>query len=80
MGCACLCAGVTCMPSVAVGIFLSGVIMKKFKLGLLGASRVVFFTSVAGFLFTLPFFALSCQNIDVAGVTATYQRYFLLQL
>lgn len=73
--CVCMCAGVTSMPSVALGIFLSGVIMKKFKLGTLGAARVAFFTSAAGFLFTLPYFALSCQNIDVAGVTATYQRY-----
>ncbi|KAI7789635.1 solute carrier organic anion transporter family member 1C1-like [Triplophysa rosa] len=71
--------GVTSMPSVALGIFLSGVIMKKFKLGLLGAARVAFFTSVAGFLFTLPCFALSCQNINVAGVTATYQRSMEVQ-
>lgn len=71
--------GVTTMPSVALGIFLSGVLMKKFKLGLLGAGRVAFFTSVAGFLFTLPFFALSCKNINVAGVTATYQRSMEVQ-
>ncbi|XP_055046177.2 solute carrier organic anion transporter family member 1C1 isoform X1 [Misgurnus anguillicaudatus] len=65
--------GVTTMPAVALGIFLSGVVMKKFKLGLLGASKVAFFTSIAGFLCTLPYFALSCQNIDFAGVTAPYQ-------
>ncbi|XP_012675931.2 solute carrier organic anion transporter family member 1C1-like [Clupea harengus] len=64
--------GIGTMPAVSLGIFLSGVIMKKFKLGLLGAARVAFFTSIGGFLLTLPFFALSCQNIEVAGLTALY--------
>ncbi|XP_051547041.1 solute carrier organic anion transporter family member 1C1-like [Myxocyprinus asiaticus] len=65
--------GVTTMPSVALGIFLSGVIMKRFKLGLLGAARVAFFTSVTGLLCTLPNFGLSCENLDVAGVTVPFQ-------
>ncbi|XP_065130799.1 solute carrier organic anion transporter family member 1C1-like isoform X1 [Paramisgurnus dabryanus] len=71
--------GVTTMPAVALGIFLSGVVMKKFKLGLLGASKMAFYTAIAGFLCTLPYFALSCQNIDVAGVTAPYQSSMEVQ-
>ncbi|XP_063073114.1 solute carrier organic anion transporter family member 1C1-like [Engraulis encrasicolus] len=67
--------GVGGMPAVALGIFLSGVIMKKFKLGLLGAARVAFYTSVGGFLCTIPFFALSCQNTHVAGITAPYPGF-----
>ncbi|XP_062373516.1 solute carrier organic anion transporter family member 1C1-like [Sardina pilchardus] len=64
--------GFCSMPAVSLGIFLSGVIMKKFKLGLLGAARVAFFTSIGGFLLTLPYFALSCKNLDVAGLTSPY--------
>ncbi|XP_030641595.1 solute carrier organic anion transporter family member 1C1 isoform X2 [Chanos chanos] len=66
--------GVTSMPAVSFGIFLSGVIMKRFKLGLLGAARVAFLTSILGFLCFVPFFALSCENLEVAGVTVPYQR------
>ncbi|XP_028810163.1 solute carrier organic anion transporter family member 1C1-like isoform X2 [Denticeps clupeoides] len=71
--------GVAGMPPVSLGIFFSGVIMKKFKLGLLGAAKVAFFTSIGGFLFTLPFFALGCDNLDVAGLTVPYQGSEKLQ-
>ncbi|XP_076153252.1 solute carrier organic anion transporter family member 1C1-like [Alosa pseudoharengus] len=66
--------GICSMPAVSLGIFLSGVIMKKFKLGLLGAARIALLTSIGGFLLTLPFFALSCRNLDVAGLTTAYSE------
>ncbi|XP_016343353.1 solute carrier organic anion transporter family member 1C1-like [Sinocyclocheilus anshuiensis] len=65
--------GVTSIPPVALGMFLSGWIMKRFKLGLLGSARLMFFTSVTSLICIIPYFALSCENIDVAGVTVPYQ-------
>uniref|UniRef100_A0A673LIV3 Solute carrier organic anion transporter family member n=1 Tax=Sinocyclocheilus rhinocerous TaxID=307959 RepID=A0A673LIV3_9TELE len=64
--------GVTSIPPVALGMFLSGWIMKRFKLGLLGSARLMFFTSVTSLICIIPYFALSCENIDVAGVTVPY--------
>uniref|UniRef100_A0A4W4G6I4 Solute carrier organic anion transporter family member n=1 Tax=Electrophorus electricus TaxID=8005 RepID=A0A4W4G6I4_ELEEL len=65
--------GVTTIPATCVGIFLSGLIMKRFKLGMLGAARLGLLTSVAGFLCSMPYFALSCPNTDMAGITVPYQ-------
>ncbi|XP_066525634.1 solute carrier organic anion transporter family member 1C1-like [Hoplias malabaricus] len=66
--------GVTSIPTMCLGIFLSGVIMKRFKLELLGALRLTLFFYIFGFLCTVPFFALSCSNAEVAGVTVPYHR------
>uniref|UniRef100_A0A8C2K8W3 Kazal-like domain-containing protein n=1 Tax=Cyprinus carpio TaxID=7962 RepID=A0A8C2K8W3_CYPCA len=74
-----ICAGVISIPAVALGMFVSGWIMKRFKLGLLGSARLVFFTSVTSLVCIIPYFALSCENIDVAGVTVPYQRSIELQ-
>uniref|UniRef100_A0A673LDY9 Major facilitator superfamily (MFS) profile domain-containing protein n=1 Tax=Sinocyclocheilus rhinocerous TaxID=307959 RepID=A0A673LDY9_9TELE len=68
----------TSIPPVALGMFLSGWIMKRFKLGLLGSARLMFFTSVTSLICIIPYFALSCENIDVAGVTVPYHGYFFL--
>ncbi|KAK7130266.1 hypothetical protein R3I93_019790 [Phoxinus phoxinus] len=65
--------GVTSIPPVALGMFLSGWIMKRFKLDLLGSARMSFFTAIAALFITIPYFALSCENTDVAGVTVPYQ-------
>ncbi|XP_073689137.1 solute carrier organic anion transporter family member 1C1-like, partial [Garra rufa] len=65
--------GVTFIPAVALGIFLSGWIMKRFKLSLLGSARLMFFSSLISLVCSIPYFALSCENIDVAGVTVPYQ-------
>lgn len=71
--------GVTSIPPLALGMFLSGWIMKRFKLDLLGSARMSFFTAIAALFITIPYFALSCENTDVAGVTVPYQGYFHLQ-
>uniref|UniRef100_A0A9J7YI14 Solute carrier organic anion transporter family member n=1 Tax=Cyprinus carpio carpio TaxID=630221 RepID=A0A9J7YI14_CYPCA len=65
--------GVTSIPAATLGMFLSGWIMKRFKLSLLGSTRLMFFSSVTTLVCTIPYFALSCENIDVAGVTVPYQ-------
>nr|XP_021331068.1 solute carrier organic anion transporter family member 1C1-like [Danio rerio] len=66
-------SGVTSLPAVALGIFLSGLMMKRFKWGLLTSARVNLFAGVAMIFLTVPFFALSCEDLDVAGVTVPYQ-------
>ncbi|XP_056311155.1 solute carrier organic anion transporter family member 1C1-like [Danio aesculapii] len=65
--------GVTCVPAMALGIFLSGLMMKRFKWGLLASARMNLFTNVAIMLLSIPFFTLSCENLDIAGVTVPYQ-------
>ncbi|XP_041114269.1 solute carrier organic anion transporter family member 1C1-like [Polyodon spathula] len=64
--------GVTSMPAVSLGIFFSGLIMKKFKLDLLGAVKVGLGTAVLGSLCILPYFALACENTEIAGLTVSY--------
>uniref|UniRef100_W5NE89 Solute carrier organic anion transporter family member n=1 Tax=Lepisosteus oculatus TaxID=7918 RepID=W5NE89_LEPOC len=68
-----LIGGVTTMPSVSLGIFISGIIMKRFKLDMEGAAKVAFWTSICGYLCTLPYFALTCENSNIAGLTVSYE-------
>lgn len=77
--CSYISVGVTSIPPLALGMFLSGWIIKRFKLDLLGSARMSFFTAIAALFITIPYFALSCENTDVAGVTVPYQGYFHLQ-
>ncbi|MBN3276523.1 SO1C1 protein, partial [Polyodon spathula] len=63
---------VTSMPAFSMGIFFSGLIMKKFKLDLLGAAKVALGTATLGCLCTLPLFALTCHNAEIAGLTVSY--------
>ncbi|XP_073801552.1 solute carrier organic anion transporter family, member 1F3 isoform X4 [Danio rerio] len=65
--------GATSVPGVALGIFLSGLMMKRFKWDLLTSARVNLYAGVAMLFLAVPFFALSCGNLEVAGVTVPYQ-------
>ncbi|XP_033889245.3 solute carrier organic anion transporter family member 1C1-like [Acipenser ruthenus] len=64
--------GVTSMPAVSLGIFFSGLIMKKFKLDLMGATKMGLGTAIIGSLCILPYFALTCENTEIAGLTVSY--------
>ncbi|XP_030630849.1 solute carrier organic anion transporter family member 1C1-like [Chanos chanos] len=64
--------GVINIPAVAMGMFSGGVIMKKFKLGIMGAAKFAFGTSLLGYFLSLFFFAMGCENSKVAGVTVSY--------
>ncbi|XP_068134133.1 solute carrier organic anion transporter family member 1C1-like isoform X2 [Hyperolius riggenbachi] len=64
--------GVTTIPATALGIFLGGLIMKKYKFGLLSASKMSFITTIIALLVFLMVFIISCENNDVAGITITY--------
>ncbi|XP_039625700.1 solute carrier organic anion transporter family member 1C1-like isoform X1 [Polypterus senegalus] len=61
------------IPAVALGIFSGGVVMKKLKLNVIGAARFALGTSVLGFVISLTFFAMGCENSKVAGLTVSYE-------
>ncbi|XP_003220826.1 solute carrier organic anion transporter family member 1C1 isoform X1 [Anolis carolinensis] len=65
--------GLINIPAVALGIFSGGLIMKKFRLNVLGAARLSLVSSVFGYLLLLLLFAMGCKNADVAGLTVSYQ-------
>uniref|UniRef100_A0A3Q3ISC4 Solute carrier organic anion transporter family member n=1 Tax=Monopterus albus TaxID=43700 RepID=A0A3Q3ISC4_MONAL len=64
--------GVINIPAVALGMFSGGLLMKRLKLNIMGAARFAFGTSLIGYILSLFFFAVSCENAKVAGVTLSY--------
>lgn len=65
-------SGVINIPAVALGMFSGGVIMKKFKLSIMGAAKFALGTSLLGYFLSLFFFAMGCENANVAGITRSY--------
>ncbi|KAJ3611932.1 hypothetical protein NHX12_020212 [Muraenolepis orangiensis] len=61
------------IPAVALGIITGGLVLKRFRLGVVGAARVALCTSVCSFLILLVQFFLHCDNAEVAGLTVSYQ-------
>lgn len=49
--------------------------MKRMKLNIMEAAKFAFGTSLIGYFLSLIFFALSCENAKVAGVTVSYNRW-----
>ncbi|XP_052322988.1 solute carrier organic anion transporter family member 1C1-like [Oncorhynchus keta] len=64
--------GMVNIPAVALGMFSGGVVMNKFKLGVMGAAKFAFGTSLLGYFLSLFFFAMGCDNAKVAGITMSY--------
>uniref|UniRef100_A0A3Q3WDF9 Solute carrier organic anion transporter family member n=1 Tax=Mola mola TaxID=94237 RepID=A0A3Q3WDF9_MOLML len=64
--------GVINIPAVALGMFSGGLLMKRMKLNIMGAAKFAFGTSLIGYILSLFFFAMSCENAKVAGVTVSY--------
>eukprot|EP00064_Thunnus_orientalis_P008456 superscaffoldBa00001003_g8479 len=64
--------GMINIPAVALGMFSGGVVMKKYKLGVMGAAKFAFGTSLLGYFLSLFFLAMSCENSKVAGITVSY--------
>lgn len=71
----CLISGLINIPAVAFGIFSGGLIMKKFRIGVLGAAKLSLGSSFFGYLLLLSLFAMGCENSDVAGLTVSYHGY-----
>uniref|UniRef100_A0A669Q8S8 Solute carrier organic anion transporter family member n=1 Tax=Phasianus colchicus TaxID=9054 RepID=A0A669Q8S8_PHACC len=64
--------GLINIPAVAFGIFSGGLIMKKFRINVLGAAKISLGSSFFGYLLLLSLFAMGCENSDIAGLTISY--------
>ncbi|XP_025922680.1 solute carrier organic anion transporter family member 1C1-like isoform X1 [Apteryx rowi] len=64
--------GLINIPAVAFGIFSGGLIMKKFRINVLGAAKLSLGSSFFGYLLLLSLFVMGCENSDVAGLTVSY--------
>uniref|UniRef100_A0A8C9R4N3 Solute carrier organic anion transporter family member n=1 Tax=Scleropages formosus TaxID=113540 RepID=A0A8C9R4N3_SCLFO len=64
--------GVTNLPAVAVGIFLGGVLMKRYKLSVVSGAQLSLATSFAAYLLVITQFGIKCENLQVAGITVFY--------
>ncbi|XP_072000866.1 solute carrier organic anion transporter family member 1C1-like isoform X1 [Engystomops pustulosus] len=64
--------GATTFPAAALGMFLGGFLMKRYRMGLLTASKLVFVLSFLAFIMSLSVFITGCENGDVAGITVSY--------
>ncbi|XP_023207554.1 solute carrier organic anion transporter family member 1C1-like isoform X2 [Xiphophorus maculatus] len=66
--------GVINIPAVALGMFSGGLLMKRLKLNIMGAAKFAFCTSLIGYVLSMFFFTMSCENAKVAGVTVSYSN------
>ncbi|XP_060927589.1 solute carrier organic anion transporter family member 1C1-like [Limanda limanda] len=64
--------GVLNLPVVALGIFLGGLLMKRYKLSVVAGAQLSFATSFMAYLLLLLQFGTKCDNIPVAGLTISY--------
>nr|DBA30243.1 TPA: hypothetical protein GDO54_006251 [Pyxicephalus adspersus] len=64
--------GVYSLPIIAVGYFLGGYFMKRYKVSTFLAAKIAFFSSITEYLLYILSFALVCKNAAVAGLTVTY--------
>ncbi|XP_065125388.2 solute carrier organic anion transporter family member 1C1 isoform X1 [Paramisgurnus dabryanus] len=64
--------GVLNLPAIAVGIFLGGLLMKRYKLSVVAGAQFSFITSLTGCLLLLLQFGTKCDNVRVAGLTVSY--------
>lgn len=61
------------LPAVALGIITGGIIMKRFKINVLGAAKMAIVASLCAFCSMLVQYFLQCDNSQVAGLTVSYQ-------
>ncbi|XP_059182074.1 solute carrier organic anion transporter family member 1C1-like isoform X2 [Centropristis striata] len=64
--------GVLNLPAVAIGIFLGGLVMKRYKLSLVSGAQLSFATSFLAYLLLLLQFGTKCENVPMAGLTISY--------
>ncbi|NXE63938.1 SO1C1 protein, partial [Calcarius ornatus] len=65
--------GITSLPPVGLGIFLGGLIMKKYKMGIIAATKFSFAMSFLSYAISLLHFFVGCDNHMVAGMTVSYE-------
>lgn len=67
--------GILNLPAVALGIIIGGFILKRFKLGVIGAARMSLSTSLGAFCLLVAQVFFRCDVAEVAGLTVTYQGW-----
>ncbi|XP_029578217.1 solute carrier organic anion transporter family member 1C1-like [Salmo trutta] len=60
------------LPVGAVGIFLGGLLMKRYKLGVVSGAQLSFVTSFMAYLLLPLQSGTKCDNVKVAGLTVSY--------
>lgn len=65
--------GILNLPAVALGVITGGFVMKRFKLGVIGAARVSYTASLCSFCMLASQLFLHCDNAGVAGLTVSYE-------
>ncbi|XP_027555529.1 solute carrier organic anion transporter family member 1C1-like isoform X2 [Neopelma chrysocephalum] len=65
--------GITSLPPVGIGIFLGGFIMKKYKMGIVAATKFSFTMSFLAYAISFLHFFVGCENYAVAGMTVSYE-------
>ncbi|XP_008302771.1 solute carrier organic anion transporter family, member 1D1 [Stegastes partitus] len=65
--------GILNLPAVALGIITGGFVLKRFKLGVIGAARVSITASIGAFCMLSIQVFIQCDNAEVAGLTVSYQ-------
>lgn len=73
-------SGVLNLPAVAIGIFLGGLLMKRYKLSVVSGAQLSFATSFMSYLLMLLQFGTKCDNIPIAGLTVSYNGSVLRQI
>lgn len=68
-------SGILNLPAVALGIITGGFVMKRFKLGVIGAARVSITASFGSLCLLFFQIFLHCDNAEVAGLTVSYQGW-----
>ncbi|KAG7252435.1 hypothetical protein CRUP_016837, partial [Coryphaenoides rupestris] len=65
--------GVLTLPVLALGIFLGGLLMKRYKLSVVSGALLSFVTSFVAFLlFLLIYLGTKCDHVPMAGLTVSY--------
>uniref|UniRef100_A0A672SVZ8 Solute carrier organic anion transporter family member n=1 Tax=Sinocyclocheilus grahami TaxID=75366 RepID=A0A672SVZ8_SINGR len=64
--------GMTAIPCACLGIFLSGLLVKKLNLSALGAIRLAMLVNIISTACYVSFLFLGCDTGPVAGVTVAY--------
>ncbi|NWV80827.1 SO1C1 protein, partial [Dasyornis broadbenti] len=65
--------GITSLPPVGLGMFLGGLIMKKYKMGIIGATKFSFTMSFLAYAISILHFFVGCDSYTVAGITVSYE-------
>lgn len=47
--------------------------MKRFRINILGAAKLLLISTIIGYLMLMSLFALGCEHSTVAGLTISYE-------